>query len=132
MARIVFWAKRDNDHPDPLIDREKYKAGMTVDVLEDGREAGKEIEAGAWWRIVEVPGVPAAEFKHLVVGDRETPTFDPKKDPTPRKRLYRCDLDTIEGPLKGIFPARTIKLTKLEVLATETEVLRLSHPNVVS
>jgi hypothetical protein len=99
MARVVVWAKRDNDHPDPLVDARKYKAGMVVVILEDGQPAGQMVDKSDWFRIIEMPGVPASDLGYLVEAD-PLPE-DMKNFPTlkvfPRKRITVLDLDAIEA-----------------------------------
>lgn len=131
MCRIVVWAKPGNDHPDPLIDARKFKRGMVVDILEDGQEAGKEIESGSWWRIIEVPGEPASQFGDLLGGD---PEFNSELfaalNPLPRKRVQRLDLDAIESAA-GAKQAGPITLTRSAVTVLAKPSLRRDNPNVI-
>lgn len=116
MARVIVWAKRDNDHEDPVIDAQKYKPGMVVTILEDGQEAGKEVEQSHWWRIIEVPGVPAAKLSYLCGCDPEFHdelTFA-SESKFPRKRVQRLNLDEIEKGLE-LKPEDSIVLTEKQL-----------------
>lgn len=134
MARLVTWAKADNTHQDPLVDARKFKLGMVVDILEDGQEAGKEIEAGTWWRIIEAPG-PAKDYEYLLGGD---PEFKDLKlflgmNPLPRKRVQRLDLAAIEtaAGLLGKSPERVIALTKSAVTLQAKTVESVANPLMI-
>lgn len=135
MARIVVWAKPDNDHPDPVIDAQKFKRGMVVDVLEDGQEAGKDVEQGAWWRVVEAPG-PAADYAHLLGMDpefRDQRQFG-KLNPFPRKRVNALDLDALEasvGLSSGQRPAQKVEVMKAAALAQVKTRAAVENPTVI-
>ena len=98
MARLVVWAKPDETHSDQAHAARKYKRGMVVDILEDGQFAGKDVEEGAWWRILEVPG-PRSDWTNLLGADPQF--FDNKsfgsKPSFPAKRINMVDLDAVEA-----------------------------------
>lgn len=71
MCRIVLYVLgqpiRQRTSTDPA-----YEKGDVVMVVEDGVWLGKDIErgspaeqAGTWWKIIELPGVSAADFSTL-------------------------------------------------------------------
>jgi hypothetical protein len=137
MARIVVWAKPDNDCADPVRNARKFKRGMVVEVREDGEFLGNDVEKGSWWRVIEAPG-PAADYAYLLEAD---PKFLDERlfvsEPQyPRKRKVALDLDAIEAaaglaPLEK--PDRAIPLTtKADVVAAETAVASLENANVIS
>jgi hypothetical protein len=137
MARIVVWAKPDNDCADPVRNARKYKRGMVVEVREDGEFLGHDVENGAWWRVVEAPG-PAADYAYLLEAD---PKFLNEKlflsEATyPRKRKVALDLDAIEAaaglaPLEQ--PDRAVPLASgAAVAAAEVAVVPLENANVVA
>lgn len=135
MARIIVWAKPDNDHPDPVIDAQKFKRGMVVDVLEDGQEAGADVEKGAWWRIVEAPG-SASDYANLLGMDpefRDQRQFG-KLNPFPRKRVNALDLDALEaaaGLSRGDRPAEKVATTKAAALAQVKARAPVDNPTVL-
>lgn len=134
MARIIVWAKPDNDNADPLLDACKFKRGMVVDILEDGQEAGRDVEAGAWWRIIEAPG-PAALYEDLLGSDPEFKDgkLFPTLNPLPRKRVQALDLDAIEtaAGLLGKSPEKSIALPRAAVLSQARVVTKRDNPNVL-
>lgn len=135
MARIIVWAKRDNIDADAKLDARKFKPGHVVDVLEDGQSAGTDVEQGAWWRIVEVPG-RAADYAQLLGADPEFADLlnFASKATFPRKRVNRMDIDTIEavaGLKPGENPGQAITLSRGAVtLRTET-VAKRDNPQVI-
>lgn len=65
MAEILIKAI-DNTHPDPIKNlRGCYKAGDPVAVFDDGHAWGKE-EGPPKFFILKLPGVPAAQVRHLI------------------------------------------------------------------
>lgn len=136
MARVVVWAKRDNNHPDFFVDATKFKPGMVVDILEDGQEAGKAVEASPWWRIIETPGVPKADLVYLLARDLKEPDDDQRNIAKMlRKRITLLDLDAIEqeaGIIKpGDEPARAITVVSKQALsAKEIAVVQSDNPLV--
>lgn len=131
MARIIVWAKPDNDHDDPVVNARKYKRGMVVDVLEDGQEAGTDIEKMDWWRIVEVPGEPAANFAYLTEADPKFVKVELFRSEAqfPRKRISTLDLDAIEG---GKIPAdQIISIDKATLDAQAKPMTKLDNPQVI-
>ncbi len=132
MARLIVWAKPDNDHPDPVVNARKFKRGMVVDVLEDGQHAGNDVEKGDWWRIVEVPGEPAASFASLLQADPKFTKLDLflSEAQYPRKRVSVLDLDAIEG---GKVPAdKPVTADKATVDAQAKPMTKLDNPNVIA
>lgn len=134
MARIVVWAKPDNDHPDILIDARKFKRGMVVDILADGQEAGADIEAGGWWRIIEAPG-PVSLYEDLLGAD---PEFNDEKlfptlNPMPRKRVQAVDLDAVEDAagLRGKSPELPIRVTRAALVAQQKILAKRDNPTVI-
>lgn len=70
MARLVVRIS-DNSHPDPAINLLRTQIGDVVEVCEDGHWfSDGEVKCGQY-RIVEVPGVPAAAFAHLKEADMD-------------------------------------------------------------
>lgn len=134
MARVIVWAKPDNDNPDSVVNARKFKRGMVVDVLEDGQHAGNDVEKGDWWRIVEVPGEPASSFLHLLQSD---PKFkDPKlfvsEAQFPRKRVTTLDLDAIEAGAGKLDPDQSVTLAKSAIDAQAKPMTKLDNPNVIA
>lgn len=117
MCRLFVFAKADNDHPDPELDWTKFKAGDVIDILEDGQHGGAEAETSGLFHIVELPGVPAAEFHSLLLGDEgHTPTH------YQRLRSNRLDLPGIRrakpSDKKGLLAHRTttVRIKRGDVL----------------
>lgn len=133
MARIVVWAKLDNDNPDILIDARKFKRGMIVDILADGQEAGADIEAGGWWRIIDAPG-PVSLYEDLLGADPEfnDPLF-PTLNPLPRKRVQAVNLDAIEDAagVRGHSPELSIPVTRGTLIAQQVVLTKRNNPNVL-
>lgn len=68
MARLVVRIT-DNSHPDPVMNLRRTQIGDVVEICEDGHWfSDGEVKCGQY-RIVEVPGVPAAAFAHLQEAD---------------------------------------------------------------
>lgn len=64
MCRALIFTKQMPAHPDPEIDAMTYKPGMVITVIEDGRQFGTG-SVGDHARVVEFPGIPAADLLEL-------------------------------------------------------------------
>jgi hypothetical protein len=70
MCRVLIYVLDKPIRPHGPDSDPPYLPGDVVAVVEDGFFLGADIERGhspakKWWRIVELPGVPAADFKGL-------------------------------------------------------------------
>lgn len=134
MARIVVFAKPDNDNADTFIDNSKFKRGMAVDILEDGMEVGTEVEASPWFRVIEAPG-PAVNYGDLLGSDPEwrEPALRRSLDPMPRKRVTALDLDALEV-LANTPPGRpdlALTLPAAAIAAHKVTLAKRANPNVI-
>jgi hypothetical protein len=67
LPSLLVFAKPDNTHPDPEVDRQKLKRGHVVDAREDNNFFwGRDIERLGWWKVVEVSAAPARFYKPLI------------------------------------------------------------------
>ena len=94
MAEILIKA-RDATHPDPEVDRRGcYKRGDPVVVREDGHVWGAK-EGLPNFRVLKIPGVPAAQIEGLIAEQTEdddgTPLADEHGAITFRRRAWRLD-----------------------------------------
>jgi hypothetical protein len=122
MARLIVFAKPDNDHPDPELNAAKFKRGDVVDVLPDGVDPGRDImgqgdqNLAGWWRVIDVPGLTAEEAQTFLSHQNDADGI------VPRKRLNGLDLDALEtaaAQALGRALGRTERLsrTRLQVIA---------------
>lgn len=103
MAELLVKAV-DATHADPEKDRRGcYKRGDVVVVREDGHAWGRK-EGAPKFRVVKVPGVPAARLRYLEASEEAVDHFTGELTPTTRRALA-LDLDAV--------PTRSV---------TETEV----------
>jgi hypothetical protein len=74
MCRVLIYVLDSPARPRAPGGNPPYLPGDVVAVVEDGFFLGADIERGhpngyspanKWWRIVEIPGVPAADFESL-------------------------------------------------------------------
>lgn len=98
MAELLIKA-RDAHNDDPEIDRQGcYKTGDVVVVREDGHEWGAK-EGLPNFRVLKVPGVPAAHIEDLIAEQTEyddgTPLADENGTRTFRRREWRVDFDRL-------------------------------------
>lgn len=98
MAELLIKA-RDATHPDPEVDRSScYKTGDVVVVREDGHEWGAK-EGLPNFRVLKVPGVPAAQIEDLIAAQTEdddgTPLADENGPRAFRRRAWRVNFDRL-------------------------------------
>lgn len=102
MCSILVFAKPDNLHPDPRKQWSKFERGDAIAVQDDddffwGEEVHGKRALG-WWRVIVLPGVPAAKMQSLA--EPEVLEY-PALDDAPRKlRAVKIDLDAIEVEAK--------------------------------
>ncbi len=104
MAEILIKA-RDATHPDPEVDRQGcYKAGDVVVVREDGHVWGAK-EGLPNFRVLKIPGVPAAQIEDLIAEQTEDDDGNPLTDEngprTFRRRAWRVDFDRLPAAARN-------------------------------
>lgn len=133
MCRLVVWASPVNLATRPELVGIAQRRGHVIDILEDGQDAGREVESSPMFRILEVGGLPPEDFVLLLSVDpyEYIPDLQPK---TRRLRVYALDLDAIENEV-GVSPMLqshgSISTTRQMIDAHTYEVEREDNPLVI-
>ena len=132
MARIVVWTMPNRIFEDKAYEAKKFQRGMVIDIVSDGLEVGKEIDAADWCRVIEVPG-STGEWSHLMGYDPDY--VDSKlfasKSTFPRKRVNMINIDTLEEGL-NLQPSDKLILNTKENLSSKTFVATAkTNPDVI-
>ena len=69
MCSILVFALADNIHPDPDLQWTKFSRGDVIDIQEDANPFYYYAGDPGLFRIVNLPGVPAAQLISLCMGD---------------------------------------------------------------
>ncbi len=99
MAELLIKAI-DATHADPDIDRRGcYKTGDVVVVREDGHEWGA-LERPPIFRVLRLPGVPAADVEDLAAEQIEDDNGVVQSD-TFRRRAWRLDMERLPAAARA-------------------------------
>lgn len=100
-------------HADPEKDRRGcYKRGDVAVVMEDGHAWGRK-EGAPKFRVVKVPGVPAARLRYLTESEEATDPFTAERTPLTR-RAAALDLDALPTRTLAESEVKTAERAKVD------------------
>jgi len=100
-------------HADPATDRRGcYKRGDVVVVMEDGHAWGRK-EGAPKFRVVQVPGVPAARLRYLTESEEGIDEFT-GRETTLTRRAVALDLDALPTRTLAESDVTTAERTKTD------------------
>jgi hypothetical protein len=127
MCSVLIFVKPENDHADPALDWQKFKAGDVVDIAEkDNFYWGDDIQGPSplgWWSVVVVPKTQKSRLTHLMdSGEMPLVSLLPANPVEVRhqKRLWAVDTTALA-------PSMTLP----ELLAVASRKPAMSNSNVI-